>query len=212
MRRPLVVSRGVVAGNPYDKYGTRNPIARRLVSGFLRNLDDLLGQCRGARSVLEVGCGEGDITARLARRFTGARVRGTDFSPEIIEIAAQRHPGIEFGVESVYDLAAAGDRWDLAVACEVFEHLERPEEALEALRGVTDRWLLVTVPREPLWRVLNVMRGRYLGRLGNSHGHVQHWSRTAFLAFLERQVEVLAWRCPLPWTQALCAPRRASRA
>ena len=38
------------------------------------------------------------------------------------------------------------------------------------------------VPREPVWRVLNVARGRYVRWLGNPPGHIQHFSRAAFLA------------------------------
>ena len=208
MSTRLVVSDGIVAGNPYDKYGTRNPVARRLVAGFLRGLDQLLHQCTGVRRVIELGCGEGQITERLARRFPKASVLGTDVSTEILHVARERHPDLVFERLSAYDLGSREERWDLSVACEVFEHLERPDEALEAMRRSTDRWMLITVPREPLWRVLNVARGRYLRHWGNSHGHLQHWSRPAFLAFLERQVEVVAWRSPLPWTQVLCAPRR----
>jgi hypothetical protein len=68
--------------------------------------------------------------------------------------------------------------------------------------------VVLTVPREPLWRVLNVLRGEHLARLGNSHGHVQHWSRGAFAGFVAAHAEVVAVRSPLPWTQVLCRPRR----
>jgi hypothetical protein len=30
------------------------------------------------------------------------------------------------------------------------------------------------VPREPIWRIGNMARGRYLGDLGNTPGHIQH--------------------------------------
>ena len=164
MSTRLVVSDGIVAGNPYDKYGTRNPVARRLVAGFLRGLDQLLHQCTGVRRVIELGCGEGQITERLARRFPKASVLGTDVSTEILHVARERHPDLVFERLSAYDLGSREERWDLSVACEVFEHLERPDEALEAMRRSTDRWMLITVPREPLWRVLNVARGCRLFR------------------------------------------------
>jgi len=62
----------------------------------------------------------------------------------------------------------------------------------------------VSVPREPLWRVLNLCRLRYLGAAGNTPGHLNHWSRPAFLAFLRSRFEVIAVRNPVPWTMALC--------
>ncbi len=207
MSRKLVVSEGIVAGNIYDKYGTRNPVARRLMNGFLRGLDELLEQAGPMGSVLEVGCGEGHITARLATRYGLEHVTGSDFSPEILEIARQEYPAQRFERQSVYDVGSDGRRWDLIVACEVFEHLEDPALALRALASSANRALVLSVPREPLWRALNMARGRYWPQLGNSYGHVQHWSKSSFLGFLDKEVDVRASRSPLPWTQAMCVPR-----
>jgi 2-polyprenyl-3-methyl-5-hydroxy-6-metoxy-1,4-benzoquinol methylase len=193
-----------VAGNVYDKYGTRNPIARRLQAGFERSMFELLALARPVASVLEVGCGEGHVTARLASFFPEARVLGSDLSPGIIAGARERHPGIEFEVRSIYDPAASGERFDLVVACEVFEHLDEPPRALEALARSARRHVFVSVPREPLWRALNLARGKYLAALGNTPGHVQHWSTSAFIRLLETRFAVVATRTPLPWTQALC--------
>ena len=74
--------------------------------------------------------------------------------------------------------------------------------ALAAIAAAT-RFAFVSVPREPLWRLLNLARGRYLARLGDTPGHVQHWSRGALLALLATRLEVCAVRTPLPWIQAL---------
>lgn len=201
----------VVIGNRYDKYGSRNPVVRRLVEGFDRGLFALLDAAGPVESVLEVGCGEGHVTAKLARRLPGARLLGTDFAPDIVEIARREHPGLEFRVCSIYDVASLG-AWDLVVAPEVFEHLEDPGRALDAVAAVARRALIVTVPREPLWRALNLLRGQYWSAWGNTDGHVQHWSRGALVRFLSRRVDVVATRQPLPWTQALCRPRGGDRA
>lgn len=214
MSRTPVITDGVVAGNTYDKYGTNNPVARRLMDGFDRGLFDLLGRARPAASVLEVGCGEGHVTEKLAAFFGDADVLGTDFSPEIVEIARREHPARAFRVESVYDTTTRpdGSRWDVVVACEVFEHLEEPERALSRLNEVAERAIVLSVPREPVWRALNLARGKYWGQIGNTPGHIQHWSRTSFLAMLRRHVDVIEWRTPLPWTQVLCRPRRSPAA
>ena len=68
---------------------------------------------------------------------------------------------------------------------------------------VAARHLLVSVPREPLWRALNVARGAYLRELGNTPGHLNHWSSAAFVALLGRHGEVLEARSPFPWTMLL---------
>ena len=74
-------------GNVYDKYGTANPIERRLVTGFIRQLLELV-DLTGAVDAHEVGCGEGELARRLAAR--GLRVRGTDASAEVIAEARAR--------------------------------------------------------------------------------------------------------------------------
>ncbi len=65
----------------------------------------------------------------------------------------------------------------MVVTSEVLEHMEDPERALGQLLGVCGGYLLVTVPNEPIWRILNMARGKYWRRLGNTPGHVQHWNK-----------------------------------
>ena len=199
----------LVAGNQFDKYGSRNPVVRGLVHGFDRALFELLAMVGRVDRVLEVGCGEGHVTAKLARYFPGARVVGTDRSSEIISQARQLHGGIEFRMCSIYDVGDTGP-WDLVVACEVFEHLEEPERGLDAVCRAASGHVLVTVPREPLWRILNMARGQYLGALGNTPGHLQHWNRGTLMRLLRPRLDVVGTRTPLPWIQVLGRPRRAA--
>ena len=63
--------------------------------------------------------------------------------------------------------------------------------------------MLLSTPREPLWRALNVLRGKYLRDLGNTPGHVQHWSAEGLLALARTELRVVAERRPLPWTVVL---------
>ena len=211
MRTVRSLDAPAIAGNIYDKYGSRNPVVRRLMAGFDRGLLGLLDHIPAPRQVLEVGCGEGHVTARLVAWFPDAHVVGTDRSPAVLAKARELHPEITFREQEVYDAAASGP-WDLVVACEVLEHLDDPARGLDAIARASSGHVLVTVPREPLWRVLNMARGRYWNALGNTPGHVQHWSRGAMLRFVRTQLEVVDTRAPLPWTQVLARPdrRRAS--
>jgi 2-polyprenyl-3-methyl-5-hydroxy-6-metoxy-1,4-benzoquinol methylase len=196
-------------GNVYDKYATRNPIERRLVDGFLAELAELAAQS-GAREAHEVGCGEGELSIRLAR--LGLEVRGSDASAEVVEEARRRAAaaGVEISYRAapVESLEPATDAAELIVCCEVLEHLSEPEAALDTLASLARPWLIVSVTREPLWRALNVARLRYVRELGNTPGHHGHWSRRRFVDFLAERVGVVAVRSPLPWTMALCRADR----
>ena len=206
MRSAPQLDAGVVVGNRYNKHASRNPVVRMLMAGFERSMFSLLGSVGPVRSVLEVGCGEGYVTATLARFFPGARVLGTDFSAAIIDVARRNQPALEFRVCSVYDSASLGP-WDLVVACEVLEHVDDPERAMRAVCAAATGHVLVTVPREPIWRILNLARGQYWSSLGNTDGHLHHWSRGSILRFLATRLDIVGTRTPLPWTQVLARPR-----
>lgn len=194
------------AGNYYDKYNTRNPVARALMQGFLRSFMGLAELAKPAGTALEVGCGEGELSMRLAR--AGWTVQGCDIAEEAVEEARRRSAAAGLAIPfQALDVLQAGDAYepsDLVVCCEVMEHLEEPEAALGILAGLSRRYLLLSVPREPVWRMLNMARGRYWSDLGNTPGHIQHWSRKSYLALLERHLDIVAVRSPLPWTLALC--------
>jgi 2-polyprenyl-3-methyl-5-hydroxy-6-metoxy-1,4-benzoquinol methylase len=200
-----VIEQGIVAGNYYDKYGTSNPVARFLMKRFFVAVEELV-ELSQADEIHEVGCGEGYLSRMLARK--GLSVRGSDFSLQIIEkargLAKEEGIVVQYRAASIYALTAQTDSAPLIVCCEVLEHLEKPKEAFEILSRLASPWLLVSVPREPIWRLLNLVRGKYMQDFGNTPGHIQHWSRSAFLSLLREYFDVIEVRCPLPWTTALC--------
>jgi 2-polyprenyl-3-methyl-5-hydroxy-6-metoxy-1,4-benzoquinol methylase len=200
---------GVVIGNAFDKYGSRNPIVKWMMNGFESALSDLVAKASPA-SVHEIGCGEGYWV--LHWNAQGIPARGCDFSHAVIDLARENAanqglPASLFEARSIYDLDAHQDGADLVVCCEVLEHLEDPEAGLRALQRVTKGHLIVSVPREPLWCVLNLARGKYIPRWGNTPGHLQHWSKQGFTRLVSKYFEVIESRSPLPWTMLLCRPR-----
>lgn len=192
------------AGNYYDKYRTRNPIARWLMQGFLSGFDRLSSSIPPG-PVLEVGCGEGELSMRLAAR--GYRVRGCDVSADVIDEARGRARSAGLAVEfwqcDIQDLTEH-DAAPLVICCEVLEHLRDPQAGLERLALLARPWLIVSVPREPLWRAMNMARGKYLGQLGNTPGHLNHWGRRAFLSQVGERFDIVKTASPVPWTMALC--------
>lgn len=201
---------GLVVGNTYDKYGSRNPIVRRLMRGFENAMADMVRKAAPER-IYEVGCGEGYWVLHWLEQ--GIDACGCDVSAQVIEIARQnaRDRAVlteAFEVCSIYDLNRAVHPKELVVCCEVLEHVDDPRRALAALAAVTGDYILLSVPREPIWRTLNMARGKYLGDLGNTPGHIQHWSSRSFVDMVAEWFEIVDVRTPLPWTMLLGRRRR----
>jgi 2-polyprenyl-3-methyl-5-hydroxy-6-metoxy-1,4-benzoquinol methylase len=195
---------GIVTGNTYDKYGSSNPVVRRLMGGFQRALDELFERAQPT-SLLDVGCGEGLLVHRWAQRLGEKRVVGIDLEEESIQAgwAERPAPNLEYRVMQADRLPFAPGEFDLVSAIEVLEHLPDPEQTLSEMARCAERHLLVSVPHEPLWRALNLARGAYVPRLGNTPGHLNHWSKRSFMRLLSRHGEVVEARSPFPWTMLL---------
>lgn len=207
MRQLSSADRRGAAGNVYAKYDTGNPVSRAVVGRFLRRLELLLLGIDPSQ-VLDAGCGEGVVTERMARLLPSARVVGMDVQDSGLasQWTHRRAPNLSFRIGSAYALPYRDDAFDLVCAIEVLEHLERPEIALTELVRVARRAVVVSVPCEPLWRLGNLLSGRYLLALGNTPGHVNHWSRHGIARLVARHARVQELCSVLPWTIVHAAP------
>jgi ubiquinone/menaquinone biosynthesis C-methylase UbiE len=195
---------GIVTGNTYDKYGSTNPLVKRMMAGFERTLDELF-EAASPTSLLDVGCGEGVLVHQWAQRLGKARVVGIDLEEPSIQAGWVQHqaPNLEYRTMRAENLPFADNEFDLACAIEVLEHVPDPEHTLSEMARCAENRLLVSVPREPMWRMLNMARGAYLSDLGNTPGHLNHWSKRSFVQVLSRYGKVVEARSPFPWTMLL---------
>jgi SAM-dependent methyltransferase len=194
----------VPTGNVYEKYETSNPIERRLVTGFLESLDLFVERLGPVNTILDVGCGEGYVAARIRERLSGASYCALDIDAGLVAEAAAEDPDAHSIVASACALPWRDAQFDLVMALEVLEHLEEPQAALAEIARVSRASVIASVPNEPLWRVLNMARGAYWSDCGNTPGHVQHWGAGGFRRLLQTELEVVELRRPLPWLMALC--------
>jgi SAM-dependent methyltransferase len=196
------VENSLVVGSG-NKYNTKNPIGRYLLQGFDRAILSLIVKAK-PKSVLEIGCGECHVT-NLILGTDVSRVLATDISNELISENAARFKDLRvtFKVQDLMRLSLQ-DEFDLVVCTEVLEHLDDPERAIDILHSIKIRNYLFSVPCEPVWRIMNMVRGAYWSELGNSPGHLNNFSRKGFLKLLERKFVLTELRTPLPWTIVLC--------
>ncbi|WP_428355659.1 class I SAM-dependent methyltransferase [Methyloprofundus sp.] len=206
MAKTPLIEDGLVVGTGSDKYETKNPLAQYLLRQFDNSIAELVKMAK-PKTILEVGCGEGHVTDILLNN-SSASIQAMDISQTIVDIAKDSidSPRVNFQQFNIYDLAAK-DSADLVVCCEVLEHLETPETGLLRLAEKAAPYAIISVPREPLWCLLNFIRGAHVKSLGNSPGHIQHWSRKAFISFVEQQFEIVSVKSPLPWTILLLKSR-----
>lgn len=203
-----------LAGNDPDaeftgKYEESGKIGRWLVDRFYAEVRQLLiKQVPAHGTVLEVGCGAGYSSQRILSWIpSDVRYVGSDIGHSLLAKSSARNPGVPFVRQSVYKLALPDKSVDVVVMLEVLEHLEHPEIALAELRRVARKAAIISTPREPLWRALNCLRGKYLGDLGNTPGHVQHWSSNSLRKQVMQEFEVVDMAQPVPWTVLAATPR-----
>lgn len=194
------------AGNHFDKYATGNPLERRMMESFLRSIDDFTTTDGSPASILEVGVGEGHILRRLMARYSSAAAVGIDLPDEQLAHLWERDD-IPAEVGDVTNLRFPDRSFDLVLAIEVLEHVSEPDRALREISRVASGTVVLSVPREPIWRIGNMLRGRYIGSLGNTPGHVNHWSAKSFTRFVGSALDVEQVATPLPWVVVRARPR-----
>ena len=194
----------IPTGNTFDKYGSTNPLVRWMMRGFKKSVWELLDQTK-PQNLLDVGCGEGIMAEAIVRRYAQVDVTGIDLDDGALKAhwSTRQIDRLTFCTGVAEGLPFRDNSFDTITSLEVLEHVQDPEASLSEMARVASNWLVLSVPREPLWRGLNMARGAYLAQFGNTPGHLNHWSRTNFVKLASRFGEVVEVRSPLPWTVLL---------
>lgn len=193
-----------MGGNRAKGKYNNNILYTALNRNFMKCVLDCL-KLTGKKEVLEIGCGEGQIMGIMYAN--GYHVSGIDIAEEAVQITKSNFESIgimdiNVNVGSIYDRYTC-QQGRMIFCCEVLEHLEEPEAALKNILNATDEYLLVSVPREPIWCMLNMVRGKYWKHWGNTPGHINHWSKRKFMNLCRKYGTIEKVMSPLPWTMVL---------
>ena len=167
----------------YDEYWRREapPPAHDPLAGTRRELLLPRLAAAGARSVLDVGCGTGELVAALRGR--GVSAVGMDVSEAAVAVAAERHPDGRFLVHGVEDLPWPVEEgaFDAVVSFETIEHLLRPRRLLEGARSALapGGHLALTTPYHGLLKNVALAVGAFDRHFAVEGDHIRFFSDRA---------------------------------
>ena len=185
------------------KHTSKNLIQKFLINNFYSTLI-ALSKPLSPKTILDAGCGEGFSMNKLSLNGIGEKIEGVEYSKEAISFGKKLFPDLTFSQGSIYELPYKDNSFDLVICTEVLEHLEEPEKALKEILQVSKKYLIISVPNEPLFTMSNFLRGKNLSRLGNDEGHINHWNPLSFTKYLKKNgLKIKKLRLPFPWITIL---------
>ncbi|HWY79359.1 MAG TPA: class I SAM-dependent methyltransferase [Candidatus Sulfotelmatobacter sp.] len=182
-----------------EKHTTQNPISQFFLNNFKQLLLEQTNQLK-PESILDVGAGEGFILEMFRQKHIIKKLEGIEYMDEALNLAKKLHPHVKIKKGNIYKLPYKTDSFDIIICTEVLEHLEYPEKALIELKRVAKKYLILSVPNEPLFTLQRILRGKNILRLGAHPEHIQHWTQGAFEKFIAKQCIIKDVKTPLPWT------------
>lgn len=109
-------------------------------------------QVSDCKTLLDVGCGNGEFLLQAREELHGLAFSGADVSSAVIEANSVSLPGIFF---TVLDLNREhlDRKYDVVTCMEVIEHCNDYHEAISRLATMTNNWLFITVPCGPVFEI-----------------------------------------------------------
>ncbi len=181
------------------EYESENPVARFLFNNFYSRIERVVSLLDKDDRILEVGCGAGVSSRRINAMLGGQRFEVSDVDSRYVSKLRTTDFPLPVRQESVLALDRPDKEFDCIFMLEVMEHVPDYEKALSELFRVSRKHVVISVPNEPLWRMLNVLRARYVKDFGNTPGHLNHWSPRSFRKLVSHYGDIVRMYTPLPW-------------
>jgi len=190
------------------EYQSCNPVARGLLDHFFKKIHSALKIVPEDQTFLEIGCGAGESSRRIYEMIAPRHFEVSEYDARYVQKLKETDFPLKVVQESVYALDRPNGSFDCVIMLEVLEHLQDYEKALKEIFRVSRRHVILSVPHEPLWRIMNLLRGRYVSAWGNTPGHVNHWSVAGLSKLISRFGRVQKIYTPFPWIILLAEVNR----
>jgi len=186
-----------------EEYKNKNPLIQILLDNFFKKIEKIVSFLGNNLKILEVGCGAGESSRRIAAMLNTQHFEVSEFDERYVKKLKEINFPFRITQESVYALKRDGNEFDCVLLLEVLEHLDNVHLALMELFRVSRKYVVISIPNDPLWRILNMMRFKYLKYFGNTPGHINHWSKRGFKRLISKYGKVLEIYTPVPWIVVL---------
>ena len=183
-----------------DKYFNRNPFHRFVLNRFLNRVFQEIQELH-PRTILDFGCGGGYFLKAIKNRGLPSvtKITGIDICKDAVEKAKKVVPEYDTQQLDIFSINPNESKFDLVMAIEVLEHLNTPEKYLKHIVALSSQNIILTVPYEPWFRLINLLRGRDIKRLGDHPEHINHWSLRGFRGFVTPYFNVVRLYSIFPW-------------
>lgn len=182
------------------EYSSKNPVTKILINRFYKTLEKMLKEIKPELSnILEIGCGAGESTLRIQPMISGIKYDATEYDYRYIEAIKKRNLPIDVSQEDVYQIKKPDSSYDCVLMLEVLEHLENISKAISELYRVSSKYVIISVPNEPLWRISNLLRCKYVYDFGNTPGHINHFNKRRLDLLLRPYSSKTKFCLSFPW-------------
>lgn len=181
------------------EYDSNNKLVKKLFENFFSKIEDVVKSIPQNARILEVGCGAAESSSRLFKMLKNQHFEASEYDERYITKLNTINLPFIITQESVYEMRREDNSFDCIFLLEVLEHLEFPEKAKKELYRVSRKNVVISVPNEPIWKISNILRGKYIRFGGNTPGHINHYSARSLSKFFSSHFDIIKIYKPFPW-------------
>jgi SAM-dependent methyltransferase len=182
-----------------SKYLKKNFLRQYLIVNFLNQVLSLV-RLSGAKSIMDIGCGEGLVDYFLLKALPGLKIVGGDQDEQALAVARVLNPGAQYQEMDGRATGLADASFDLVMANEVLEHLADYPKVIQEAARVSKKYFLVSVPEWPFYQATNFLIGANWRTLGEHPDHVVAFTYSKLRAEVQRSFSgPQIWKRAYPW-------------
>ena len=186
------------------EYTSTNPISQKLYANFYKKINFIVENFAKPKfKLLEVGCGAAESSLKINKMLSNldfeTHFEASEYDKRFVDKIETLNYPFQVTHETVYDLKREDSEFDVIFLLEVLEHLEFPEKAIQGLFRVSSKYVVISVPNEPIWRIANMARFQYLKYFGNTPGHINHYNEKKLAKIIKPYGKVIKVFKPFPW-------------